>query len=91
VGVALGCAAGARVLVGCDDGTRVLVGCDDGARVAPARALSVAAGVPACGDGAAVLDVRVGTTALAWKGVGKFGVGSNVIQPRPAIHSSGQA
>ena len=60
--------------------------------MALARALGVAAGgVPTRGDGAAVLDVGSGTTALAWKGVGKLGVGSNVIQPRPAIHSSGQA
>src|SRR2546421_11651933 len=91
VGVALGCAAGVGVLVGGDDGVGVLVGGDDGVRAAPAGALGVAAAVPACEDGCAVLDVRVGITALAWKGVGKFGVGSKVIQPRPAIHSSGQA
>src|SRR5437763_11496347 len=57
------------VAVGCAAGVRVLVGCDDGAHVALARALGVAAGVPACEDGCAVLDVGVGTSALAWKGV----------------------
>src|ERR671936_1292994 len=55
VGVALGCAAGVGVLVGGADG----------AHVALARALAVAAGGPAGEDGAAVLDMRVGTTTLA--------------------------